>query len=218
MSPLDGAACGPFLGQMSRHPRPRALWISGILPLLLAAAAFGQPAGDWQGACKITFSGTSPLQNFTGTVSAEPFAVTLANPERGPGAGLAATVRVKAAKMDTDEPRRDEKMHETLEVTKHPEIVVRLPEGMTLAQTLPVVDGQSPRPTVVPFVLTLLGQDHEILGQVSEWRYAEGVARFRVSFPVSLKASGIKAPAVLGVVRVADEIQVQADLVLRDPR
>jgi len=179
--------------------------------------ARAQSGGDWQGRCEITFSGTSPLQNFEGKVSAEPFVVRVSNIDQKQNAGLAAVVRVKAAGMDTDEKKRDAKMHETLQVTKHPEIRVRLPEGMTVEATRPVLEGGVPRPTVVPFVLTLLGKDQELLGTISDWNYADGVARCKVSFTVSLEKSGIKAPTVLGLIRVADEIKVEAALSMRSP-
>ena len=84
-----------------------------------------------------------------------------------------------------------------------------------VAETRPAADGPVPRPTVVPFEMTLMGKTHEISGQVSDWSYSEKAVSFTVSFPVSLKDCGIKPPSVLGLVKVKDEILVKASLALK---
>lgn len=183
--------------------------------MFLCAASVVQAQTNWKGSCDITFSGTSTLHKWSGTVSAEPFSVAISGADSPSTAKIAAIVKVKAKKMDTDKEKRDENMYESMKVDTHSEVVVTLPKDMTAASTKPVIEGGIPRPTVIPFTLTLLGKDQQKTGTVSKWKYANGVATFTVSFPVSLKASGIEVPAVLGMIRVGDEVVVTAKVTLK---
>ena len=189
--------------------------------LLLAAGLFTSPdlyaQSPWKGSCDIQFFGTSTLHDFSGTVSAEPFTVSVTGIDDPATTQLAGVVKVKAANMDTAKPKRDKKMHVSMDVATFTDITVTLPKGMNTTLTKPATESGQPRPTQIPFTLTLLGKDQQMVGTVSDWKYSEGVASFKVSFSVSLKTSGIKVPAVLGVVRVGDEIKVEASLVLLSP-
>lgn len=187
------------------------------LILCLSSLASLRAQDPWKGSCEIKFSGTSTLHNFSGTVSAEPFTVTVTGIEKPATAQLAGVVKVKAADMDTAKPKRDQKMHDSMDVSTHTEVVVTLPKGTNMAQTKPATENEKLRPTQIPFTLTLLGKDQQMVGTISNWKHADGIATFKVTFTVSLKASGIKVPAVLGFVRVGDEITVEADLVLLSP-
>lgn len=165
----------------------------------------------WAGSCKVHFSGQSTLHDFEGTVAADPFTVTVSDLANAADATASATVVVRASGMDTGNEKRDVEMHKSMDVANHPEIVVEI-DHLAVAATRPAADGPVPRPTVVPFKMTLKGKSHEVNGQVSNWSYSEKEASFTVSFPVSLKNSGIKPPNVLGLVKVKDEILVSASL------
>ena len=201
-----------------RFPRRVALLILLATGLLLFTGPGLYAQSPWKGSCEIKFSGTSTLHDFTGTVSAEPFTVSVTGIDDPATTQLAGVVKVKAVDMDTAKPKRDKKMRESMDVTTYTDIAVTLPKGMNTTLTKPVTESGQPRPTQIPFTLTLLGKDQQKAGTVSGWKYSDGVASFKVSFSVSLKASGIKVPAVLGFVRVGDEIKVEADLVLLSPQ
>lgn len=166
---------------------------------------------NWSGTCKVHFSGKSTLHDFEGTVAADPFTVTVSDLANPADATASATVVVRASGMDTGNEKRDVEMHKSMDVANHPEIVVEI-DHLAVASTRPATDGPVPRPTVIPFKMTLKGKSHEVSGQVSNWSYSEKEASFTVSFPVSLKDSGIKPPNVLGLVKVKDEILVSASL------
>lgn len=166
---------------------------------------------NWSGTCKVHFSGQSTLHDFEGTVAADPFTVSVSDIANPADATASATVVVRASGMDTGNEKRDVEMHKSMDVANHPEIVVEI-DHLAVASTRPAADGPVPRPTVIPFKMTLKGKSHEINGQVSNWSYSEKEASFTVSFPVSLKNSGIKPPNVLGLVKVKDEILVSASL------
>ncbi len=185
-----------------------ALLLAGLVPTLSADDT------KWSGTCQVHFSGESTLHDFEGDVTTEPFTVTIAGMENPAQASASSGVTVNAAEMDTGNDKRDAEMHKCMDVTNHPEITVSVVE-LAVSATKPAMDGAMPRPTVVPFQMTVMGKTHSITGQVSDWSYTDGDATFTVSFPVSLKACGIKPPGVLGVVKVKDEIQVQAKLHLK---
>jgi YceI-like domain len=168
---------------------------------------------EWSGTCKVQFSGESTLHDFEGSVSAEPFTVTISDMSDPAKATATSSVVVKAAGMDTGNDKRDVEMHKCMDVATHPEIVVEI-DHLAVAATKPAADGAVPRPTIIPFQMTLKGKTHEVTGQVSDWSYSEKEASFTVSFPVSLKDSGITPPNVLGLVKVKDEILVSASVKL----
>jgi len=169
---------------------------------------------DWSGTCRVTFSGESTLHDFSGTVDAEPFTVSISSSSDLANARASRHVEVKAAGMNTDNKKRDKEMHKCMEVKTFPEIVVDLSD-LPVSDTKPVLDGPVPRPTVIPFTMTLKGREHQLTGKVSNWIYNDDSVDCTVSFPVSLAKSGITPPSVLGLVKMKDEIQVTAALHLK---
>ncbi len=188
-----------------------------FLFLLVITFAVGNTFGQteqWAGNCNITFSGSSTLHNFKGSVKAEPFTVTISDLTDKAKANASGKVVVKATKMDTGNKKRDTNMNTSMATKTYPNIVVDIAK-LKASATKPVTSGAVLRPTVVPFTLSLKGKTHQKVGKVTDWSYSNGNISLTVTFPVSLKASGIKVPSVLGVVKVADEIQVSAKVSLK---
>lgn len=183
------------------------LFTAGLIP------AFSQEV-TWKGTCNVHFTGESTLHDFEGDVAAEPFTVKIAGMADPATATASSSVVVKAAAMDTGNEKRDIEMHKCMDVTTYPEIVVDI-DQLPVADTKPEKDGAMPRPTIIPFQMTVMGKAHEVTGKVSDWSYSDEEVAFSVSFPVSLKECGIKPPGVLGVVKVKDEILVKASLKLK---
>lgn len=176
--------------------------------------AFSQDAEKWSGTCAITFSGQSTLHGFAGSVKAEPFTATISNPGDTSQAVVSGRVTVKTAKMDTENKKRDATMHDVMEVSTYPDIIVEVVDW-TLATAGLIVDGSSLHPTAIPFTLAIKGKKQKLQGTVTDWSYTGNAINCAVSFPVSLKTSGIEAPSVLGLIKVADKIQVKANLALK---
>jgi len=192
-------------------------------PMLILAASIicfkanltsAQNAEKWHGVCEITFSGKSTLHDFSGTVNAEPFTVSIANMMDSSKASASSKVMVKALKMDTASKKRDAKMHDVMKVSTFTDIVVDVVK-LKPDKTKPVFDSAVPRPTIIPFTLTIKGKKQQMTGTVSDWSYAGDIIKCTVSFPVSLKASGIVVPTVLGFIKVDDQILVAAKLTLK---
>lgn len=158
----------------------------------------------WSGTARITFSGTSTLHDWSGTVRARPFTLQVTATPDGQPRHLRSQVVVAAAEMDTDDKRRDAVMHRCLKVTEHPliEAVIDVPAAKVAA------DGKTP--TRLPLTLILLGRQHKLLATVSHWRRSDGAAEFDLDLEVSLKAAGIEVPSVLWLIRVGDTIRLHA--------
>jgi len=186
--------------------------LSLSLTFAFAISAFAQ-SSEWSGTCKVSFAGKSTLHDFEGTVSAEPFSVKIANFDTPTKALATSLVSVKAAKMDTGNAKRDKAMRKCMEVDTFPEITVSV-KDLSPELTSPRMEGPMPEPTVIPFKMSLKGKTHDISGKVSDWSYREDKISCTVSFPVSLSAAGIKPPSVLGMVKVEDQIEVAAQLML----
>jgi len=173
---------------------------------LFLAFAIPLHAETWSGRAAITFDGTSTLHGWGGKVDAEPFKadVTLngGKPKR-----VKAEVVVKAAGMDTAEPKRDANMRKAMKVTDHPLIIGKI--GAPFDRI--AKDGA---PAVLPIELHLLGKPQKVSGTISNWRLKGSKATFDLDFPVSLKASGITVPAVLLFIKVGDGVKVHASVTL----
>ena len=185
-----------------------------ITTISLGLAAFAHAdASMWTGTCKVAFSGKSTLHNFAGTVECEEFTVTITDIDNPENAKATSEVTVKAEKMDTANKKRDIAMLKCLDAATYPEIKVSV-KDLSAEATQPKWDGAVPQPTVIPFSLLLTGKELQLTGAVSDWTYAEDSISCTVTFPVSLSAAGIKPPSILGLVKVNDEITVQAKLSL----
>ncbi len=176
--------------------------------------ATAQSSDQWNGSCEITFSGKSTLHNFSGTVKTEPFTVAISDLTQASTAKVSSRVKVKAAKMDTKSAKRDTKMHDVLQVAAFPDIIVDVTKLMA-SSTKPVLEGNIPRPTVIPFTLTIKGGEQQLIGKVGDWSYSDKRITCTVFFPVSLKTSGLVVPSVLGFIKVQDQILVVAKLTLK---
>jgi hypothetical protein len=163
-------------------------------------------AETWSGTAQITFDGTSTLHAWGGKVGAEAFKadVTMSGgqPQR-----VKAEVTVKAANMDTAEPKRDANMLKAMKVDTHPLIV-----GKIDAKFSEIAAASTP--TKLPIELNLLGKPQNVTGTISNWKLNGRKASFDLDFPVSMKASGISVPTVLLFIRVGDGVQVHASVTL----
>ncbi|MCW0217247.1 MAG: YceI family protein [Prosthecobacter sp.] len=180
-----------------------------ILPLLLGVQAIkADTTTQWAGVSEITFSGTSTLHDWAGKVSAEPFVTNVILDDAGQLKQVKAKVSVKAADMDTAEPKRDDNMKKAMKVTDHPLIEASMDAQVTQV----AADGKTP--TKLPLNLTLLDKKQSINATISHWKLVGKKATFDLDFDVSMKASGISVPAVLLFIRVGDTVKVHAAVTL----
>ncbi|HSJ02450.1 MAG TPA: YceI family protein [Verrucomicrobium sp.] len=177
------------------------------LALVSFAPAQAEDTQRWSGTSTIGFAGTSTLHDWSGKVSAEPFTATVTLDDKGQPAALKATVQVKAAGMDTAEPKRDDNMHSAMRVTDYPLISAAMNAPFTQ-----VMGGSTP--ARLPFSLSLVGKKEDVVGTISNWKLKGDTATFDLDFEVSMKKYGITVPSVLLVIRVGDTVKIHAEVKL----
>jgi polyisoprenoid-binding protein YceI len=185
------------------------LLFSVAVVLLGLASGVRGATTKWDGAAEIAFAGTSTLHSWDGKVSANPFTATVVMGDDDKPKTLSAVVQVKAASMDTDNDKRDATMHKSMKVSDHPLIEGKF-QDVAFASIMP--DGKTP--SKLPFALTLLGKNYDVVATVSGWKLSGDTATFDISFSLSLKQSGINVPSAMLVVRVGDTVKVNASVKL----
>lgn len=179
-----------------------------VVFLFLTLLGRAETAQTWKGTAKIDFNGTSTLHDWGGSVECEPFATTVELDDSGKPKRIKASVNLQAAKMDTANAKRDEKMRAAMRVAEFPLIVA----AIEAAADRIAPDGQTP--VTLPLTLDLLGRQQKINARISNWKNDRSNASFILEFAVSLKESGIHVPSVLYMIRVGDEVRVRATVTL----
>lgn len=175
----------------------------------LPRPASAQSTTQWKGSATISFAGTSTLHDWSGSVKAQPYVTTVGTNEAGMPSSIKAKVEVKAADMDTNEPKRDENMRKALRAVDYPLVV-----GDFDTQFSHLIPGGGSSPQVLPFNLTIVGKAQSVTGTISNWKQKEDSVSFELDFDVSMKAYGIRVPAVMLVIRVGDVVKVHATVTL----
>ncbi|MBV6501702.1 MAG: hypothetical protein CJBNEKGG_04220 [Prosthecobacter sp.] len=185
-----------------------ALLLVAPLVLPLQSSSLAGEVQAWKGRADITFSGTSTLHDWSGRVAAQPFITRVTTDSGGRPARVQSSVKIEAAGMDTDEPRRDENMHKAMKAAEHPLITAEIdvPAGR-IASDLKT-------PTQLPMTLTLLGRPLQVTAVVSSFKQQDGGITFDLDFPLSMKAGGISVPSVLYFIRVGDVVKIHASVTL----
>lgn len=184
-----------------------------VLAMVSAIPLYAQTPTLWNGTSVIQFSGTSTLHAWDGKVSPEPFVATvILNADKQPQS-LKAKVEVKAANMDTAEPKRDENMHKDMKVGLFPLITA------VMDTSFEKIMGENKTPAKLPFSLTILGKPQNIEGAISHWVLKDKTVTFDLDFELSLKKCDINVPSVLFVISVDDTVKIHAPvkLVLATP-
>lgn len=189
---------------------PLRLFSTLCLTLATSFSAASEPAATvvWSGTASITFSGTSTLHDWSGTVRARPFTLQVTSGPDGRPLHLRSQVVIDAAEMDTADKRRDAVMHRCMRVTEHPliEAVIDVPAEDVAS------DGKTP--TRLPLKLQLMGKPHAMVADIRNWRLSGDKAEFDLHCDLSLKQVGIVIPSVLWVIRVGDTIRLHAAIQL----
>lgn len=176
--------------------------------LVLCSSTRADIPTRWSGTSEITFSGTSTLHSWSGKVSADPFVATVMMSPEGLPLSLKAKVEVKAADMNTAEPKRDVNMHNDMNVTKFPLITGAIDTSFDK-----LLSGRK-IPSKLPFTLTILGKPQEVEATISNWANKGDQATFDLDFELSLKKCGITVPSVLLFISVGDAIKIHAPVKL----
>lgn len=168
-----------------------------------AALVHGTTAAErLEATATIKFTGDSTLHGFEGTVATQPFAVEINEDAVTGKLRLSATTAVRVPDMTTHHGKRDKNMFKMLDL-----------ENFTLISGA-LTDAAVPQDGSGEALLRLKIRDveQEIVATLSDWKRGDGQASCRMAFPVSLKAFGLKAPSVAGLIRVGDTVMVECML------
>jgi hypothetical protein len=181
-----------------------------LLVALLAAPAY---AGGIEGTCDVRFLGTSTLHDFSGTVRSRPFSAPFSRDAAGKSILPSVEMEFPVAEMKTGNDSRDEKMREMFQSDRHPVIraVARDIDADRARERMRKDPGGK---TPLEVTLAIRGVERKVQATAGNWKEDGDRVAFDVEFPVSLKEFDLKAPSVLGLVRVGDRVIVKGTFAL----
>jgi len=183
---------------MSRTPSVRLAHAAAVVACL-AAIAPGAHAENAKGTLSISFSSTSTLHDFEGTVPPVAFAIASV-----PGGSWDGDVEVPVAAIDTGIDRRDQNLRAWLDAAQYPRIRGRFRD----------VDPERARASrVLPFLLRICNVERPVQATVSHWQQDGRTAHFDAEFDVLLHDYSLEAPSLL-FVRVGDCVHVTVHVTL----
>jgi hypothetical protein len=177
--------------------------VKSNLVTVLSVLAFGAASAfaEWNGTCQSVFAVSVTMDSFVGHAPTEPFTVA---------DGTATLVDVQVKNLDTGKKGRTEAMLKMFDAEKNPIIHASAPSAAMLAL--------KPNETnELPIQLTISGVTNEEKASLSNFKEVDGKRTFDVSFPVSVKSFGLKAPSMmLGTISVKDIVKVTAHVTLEN--
>lgn len=175
-----------------------------VLILTLASTVF---ATDYHGDCSVVFRGDSTLHGFKGKVNCQPFTVA-----KGDGVLEIPRVSFPVAEMDTDNPKRDQKMREMFEEKSYPLITVQA--GKVALDEIRAALKKGDGAAKVGLKLKIREIEKPVTATVTKLVESDSRIAAEVAFNVSLAEYQLKPPSVLGVIKVDDKVAVSATVVL----
>ncbi|MDP2657056.1 MAG: YceI family protein [Candidatus Deferrimicrobium sp.] len=165
------------------------------------------------GACDVAFLVTSTLHDVPGSVRCLPFESVLARDAAGRQVIPSVEVEVPVASMDTRNKSRDGKMREMFRADRFPRIhaaardvdVDRLRVELGKGR-----EGKAP----LDLLLRIRDVERKVRARASNLKESGERVTFDLEFPVSLGEFDLKAPSVLGIIRVGDKVSVKTTFVL----
>ncbi len=200
--------------------------LTGITAFLLLATT--ATALTLEGTCDIRFFGESTLHGFDGQAPCQPFTLTSdgesgANEEKAvasegesgkSGIIRQPVVKVLVGEMDTDNSSRDKKMYAMFEQDKYPEIQ-GLFADLDPDVILPQLQATETVAGSLEFNLRIREISLPVQAEISDLVVTPERILFVMEFPLSLASFQLKAPSVLGFIRVDDQVRVEVNVFLR---
>lgn len=162
-----------------------------------ASASTSTSARTYAATADVVFRGSSTLHDFAGRVRSKPFQLALSSNTWSAAGAVTATA------MDTANDDRDKNMHRMLEAPRHPVL-----QGKVVGAPIPT--GDSAQATLL---LTIRDRSAELPVRITGWTETATQIRFHAAWNLSLKQFALQPPSVLGVIRVRDTVQLEADVI-----
>ena len=188
--------------------------VAVILSSSAGAAPADAPSGTgFLGACDIVFLVPSTLHEVSGSARCQPFTVRIARDASGKEVIPVVEVDVPVAAMDTRNRSRDGQMREMLRSDRFPLIRGAARDVDVERLRVEIGKGRGGKASI-GLLLRIRDVERKVLATASNLRESGERVTFDLEFPVSLGEFDLKAPSVLGIIRVGDKISVKATLTL----
>ena len=174
-----------------------------------AAPADAPASATIRGACDVAFLATSTLHDVSGSARCLPFAAVLTRDAAGRQVIPIVEVDVPVAAMDTGNRTRDGKMREMFRSDRYPRI--HAAAHVVDVDRLRVEMGRGREGHAsIDLLLRIRDVERTVRATASNLKESGERVGFDLEFPVSLREFDLKAPSVLGIIRVGDKVSVHA--------
>ncbi len=184
------------------------IFIFFALFLILPAIS---PATNYHGNCTVVFEGSSTLHDFNGKGSCEPFIAS-----ENAGVLTVPELTVAVSDMDTDNSSRDNKMRKMFEAEKFP-LIKGMSAPISLSDIRKTLEENVNSTTTLLFQLKIRDMEKPVIAVLQNIVETEGIITADLTFTLSLADYQLKAPSVLGIIRVGDSIKVTTSFLLKAP-
>ncbi len=166
-----------------------------------------------RGACDIAFLVTSTLHDVPGSARCLPYAAVLSRDAAGRQVIPSVEVEVPVAGMDTRNKSRDGQMREMFRSERFPRIHAAAHDVDVERLRVETGKGREGDASIDLF-LRIRDVERKVRSTVSNLKESGERVTFDLEFPVSLGEFDLKAPSVLGSIRVGDKVSVKATFTL----
>ena len=165
------------------------------------------------GGCDVAFLVTSTLHDFPGSARCLPFEAVLARDPTGDPVIPSVEVEVPVAGMETRNKSRDGQMREMFRSDRFPRIHAAAHDVNVGKLREEMGKGRVGKATL-DLVLRIRDVERKVRATASNLKESGERVVFDLDFPVSLREFDLKAPTVLGIVRVGDKVTVKITFIL----
>jgi polyisoprenoid-binding protein YceI len=166
-----------------------------------------------RGGCDVAFLITSTLHDIPGSARCLPFAAVLARDSAGRQVIPSVEVEVPVAGMDTRNRSRDGQMREMFRSERFPRIHAAA-QNVDVERLRAETGNGREGIASIDLLLRIRDRERKVRATASNLKEAGGQVTFDIEFPVSLGEFDLKAPSVLGIIRVGDKVSVKANFTL----
>lgn len=178
-----------------------------------AASVVAPASATIRGACDIAFLVTSTLHDVPGSARCLPFAAVLSRDAAGRQVIPSVEVEVPVAGMDTRNKSRDGQMREMFRSERFPRIHAAAYDVDVERLRVETGKGREGDASIDLF-LRIRDAERKVRAVASNLKESGERVTFDLEFPVSLGEFDLKAPSVLGIIRVGDKVSVKATFTL----
>jgi len=166
-----------------------------------------------RGACDVAFLITSTLHDVPGSARCLPFAAVLARDAAGRQVIPTVELEVPVAGMDTRNTTRDGKMREMFLSERFPRIHAATHDVDVERLRVEAGKGREGNASI-DLLLRIRDVERKVRATAGNLKESGERVTFDLEFPVSLGEFDLKAPSVLGIIRVGDKVSVKATFTL----